>query len=107
LLQRVGLTEHAAKYPGQLSGGQQQRVGYAPIRACADVPLQEIIPLMNPVMAFFRPSKVQHGTCTWMYISGVGMHLFRHSCRGMPFVAHAARPFLVADRLRPLAEVVP
>ncbi|MCP4491982.1 MAG: amino acid ABC transporter ATP-binding protein [Gammaproteobacteria bacterium] len=29
LLQRVGLTEHAHKYPGQLSGGQQQRVAIA------------------------------------------------------------------------------
>jgi glutamate/aspartate transport system ATP-binding protein len=29
LLERVGLTAHAAKYPGQLSGGQQQRVGIA------------------------------------------------------------------------------
>jgi len=29
LLELVGLTEHADKYPGQLSGGQQQRVGIA------------------------------------------------------------------------------
>ena len=29
LLHRVGLTEHAHKYPGQLSGGQQQRVAIA------------------------------------------------------------------------------
>ncbi|MCP8896588.1 amino acid ABC transporter ATP-binding protein [Shinella daejeonensis] len=29
LLDRVGLTEHAHKYPGQLSGGQQQRVAIA------------------------------------------------------------------------------
>jgi len=29
LLERVGLTEHAAKFPGQLSGGQQQRVAIA------------------------------------------------------------------------------
>jgi len=29
LLDLVGLTEHADKYPGQLSGGQQQRVGIA------------------------------------------------------------------------------
>ena len=29
LLQRVGLSEHAHKYPGQLSGGQQQRVAIA------------------------------------------------------------------------------
>ena len=29
LLQLVGLTEHAHKYPSQLSGGQKQRVGIA------------------------------------------------------------------------------
>src|SRR5438552_3846845 len=29
LLDRVGLKEHALKYPGQLSGGQQQRVAIA------------------------------------------------------------------------------
>jgi polar amino acid transport system ATP-binding protein len=29
LLQLVGLTDHADKFPGQLSGGQQQRVGIA------------------------------------------------------------------------------
>ncbi|ANF58987.1 ectoine/hydroxyectoine ABC transporter ATP-binding protein EhuA [Halotalea alkalilenta] len=29
LLERVGLADHANKYPGQLSGGQQQRVGIA------------------------------------------------------------------------------
>ena len=29
LLQRVGLAEHARKYPAQLSGGQKQRVGIA------------------------------------------------------------------------------
>src|SRR5262244_2485653 len=37
LLERVGLTQHAAKYPGQLSGGQQQRVAIA--RALAMDPL--------------------------------------------------------------------
>jgi glutamate/aspartate transport system ATP-binding protein len=37
LLARVGLTEHADKYPGQLSGGQQQRVAIA--RALAMDPL--------------------------------------------------------------------
>jgi glutamate/aspartate transport system ATP-binding protein len=37
LLARVGLTEHARKYPGQLSGGQQQRVAIA--RALAMDPL--------------------------------------------------------------------
>src|SRR5262249_13474293 len=37
LLERVGLKEHAWKYPGQLSGGQQQRVAIA--RALAMDPL--------------------------------------------------------------------
>src|SRR2546425_3507894 len=37
LLERVGLTQHAVKYPGQLSGGQQQRVAIA--RALAVDPL--------------------------------------------------------------------
>ncbi|WP_347272083.1 ATP-binding cassette domain-containing protein [Sphingomonas sp. CARO-RG-8B-R24-01] len=36
LLDRVGLAEHAAKYPAQLSGGQKQRVGIA--RALATGP---------------------------------------------------------------------
>jgi glutamate/aspartate transport system ATP-binding protein len=37
LLHRVGLSEHAQKYPGQLSGGQQQRVAIA--RALAMDPI--------------------------------------------------------------------
>ena len=41
LLGRVGLTDHAAKYPSQLSGGQQQRVAIA--RALA----------MDPVVMLF------------------------------------------------------
>jgi D-methionine transport system ATP-binding protein len=35
LLERVGLSAHADKYPSQLSGGQKQRVGIARALACA------------------------------------------------------------------------
>ncbi|KJJ98487.1 methionine ABC transporter ATP-binding protein [Pseudomonas sp. 21] len=34
LLERVGLQDHARKYPAQLSGGQKQRVGIARALAC-------------------------------------------------------------------------
>ncbi|MEQ6597292.1 methionine ABC transporter ATP-binding protein, partial [Pseudomonas aeruginosa] len=34
LLARVGLSDHARKYPAQLSGGQKQRVGIARALAC-------------------------------------------------------------------------
>ena len=34
LLARLGLADHAAKYPAQLSGGQKQRVGIARALAC-------------------------------------------------------------------------
>jgi len=34
LLERLGLSDHSAKHPGQLSGGQKQRVGIARALAC-------------------------------------------------------------------------
>jgi glutamate/aspartate transport system ATP-binding protein len=52
LLERVGLTEHAPKYPGQLSGGQQQRVAIAralamdPIAMLFDEPTSALDPEM-------------------------------------------------------------
>ena len=52
MLERVGLTAHAQKYPGQLSGGQQQRVAIAralsmdPIAMLFDEPTSALDPEM-------------------------------------------------------------
>src|SRR5207237_7278279 len=57
LLDRVGLREHARKYPGQLSGGQQQRVAIAralamdPIAMLFDEPTAALDPeMINEVL---------------------------------------------------------
>ena len=57
LLGRVGLTDHAQKYPGQLSGGQQQRVAIAralamdPIAMLFDEPTSALDPeMINEVL---------------------------------------------------------
>jgi glutamate/aspartate transport system ATP-binding protein len=56
-LERVGLKEHARKYPGQLSGGQQQRVAIAralsmdPIAMLFDEPTSALDPeMINEVL---------------------------------------------------------
>ena len=57
LLERVGLSEHAAKYPSQLSGGQQQRVAIArglamdPMAMLFDEPTSALDPeMINEVL---------------------------------------------------------
>ena len=57
LLERVGLREHAEKFPGQLSGGQQQRVAIAralamdPIAMLFDEPTSALDPeMINEVL---------------------------------------------------------
>jgi glutamate/aspartate transport system ATP-binding protein len=57
LLERVGLTAHAEKFPGQLSGGQQQRVAIAralamdPIAMLFDEPTSALDPeMINEVL---------------------------------------------------------
>jgi len=57
LLERVGLTAHKDKYPGQLSGGQQQRVAIAralamdPIAMLFDEPTSALDPeMINEVL---------------------------------------------------------
>jgi glutamate/aspartate transport system ATP-binding protein len=53
LLERVGLAQHAEKYPGQLSGGQQQRVAIA--RALA---MQPVIMLFDEPTSALDPEMV-------------------------------------------------
>ena len=57
LLERVGMTDHAAKFPGQLSGGQQQRVAIArglamdPVAMLFDEPTSALDPeMINEVL---------------------------------------------------------
>ncbi|MES2562023.1 MAG: amino acid ABC transporter ATP-binding protein [Pseudomonadota bacterium] len=57
LLERVGLTNHATKFPGQLSGGQQQRVAIArglamdPLAMLFDEPTSALDPeMINEVL---------------------------------------------------------
>jgi glutamate/aspartate transport system ATP-binding protein len=57
LLKRVGLSEHAGKFPGELSGGQQQRVAIAralamdPIAMLFDEPTSALDPeMINEVL---------------------------------------------------------
>jgi glutamate/aspartate transport system ATP-binding protein len=57
LLERVGLSTHARKYPGQLSGGQQQRVAIAralamdPVAMLFDEPTSALDPeMINEVL---------------------------------------------------------
>jgi glutamate/aspartate transport system ATP-binding protein len=60
LLERVGLSAHAHKHPGQLSGGQQQRVAIAralamdPIVMLFDEPTSALDPEMVNEMGFAR-----------------------------------------------------
>jgi glutamate/aspartate transport system ATP-binding protein len=68
LLDRVGLREHAQKYPGQLSGGQQQRVAIAralaqrPAVILADEPTASLDPaLTSSIMDILRTINREHG----------------------------------------------
>jgi glutamate/aspartate transport system ATP-binding protein len=68
LLQRVGLTEHEQKYPGQLSGGQQQRVAIA--RALA---MDPIVMLFDEPTSALDPEMVNEVLDVMIKLAGEGM----------------------------------
>jgi glutamate/aspartate transport system ATP-binding protein len=68
LLERVGLTEHAAKFPGQLSGGQQQRVAIA--RALA---MDPIAMLFDEPTSALDPEMVNEVLDVMVELAGEGM----------------------------------
>jgi glutamate/aspartate transport system ATP-binding protein len=67
LLKRVGLEEHASKYPAQLSGGQQQRVAIArglamdPIAMLFDEPTSALYPEMINDVLYVMVELAQEG----------------------------------------------
>ncbi len=68
LLRRVGLSEHAEKFPGQLSGGQQQRVAIA--RALA---MDPIVMLFDEPTSALDPEMVSEVLDVMVALASEGM----------------------------------
>ena len=68
LLERVGLSVHANKFPGQLSGGQQQRVAIA--RALA---MNPIVMLFDEPTSALDPEMVSEVLDVMVQLAGEGM----------------------------------
>ena len=87
LLRRVGLQEHAHKYPWQLSGGQQQRVAIA--RALAMAP--QVMLFDEPTSAL-DPEMVQEVLDVMRELArgGMTMIVVTHEMRFARSVAHRA-----------------
>jgi glutamate/aspartate transport system ATP-binding protein len=68
LLERVGLSAHAEKFPGQLSGGQQQRVAIA--RALA---MDPIVMLFDEPTSALDPEMVSEVLDVMVQLAGEGM----------------------------------
>ena len=68
LLERVGLSAHATKFPGQLSGGQQQRVAIA--RALA---MDPVVMLFDEPTSALDPEMVSEVLDVMVQLAGEGM----------------------------------
>jgi ABC-type polar amino acid transport system ATPase subunit len=100
-LQRVGLADHAAKYPGELSGGQQQRVAIAralvmrPKAMLFDEPTSSLdVELVREVLDVME-SLAQEG---------MTMVVVTHELR---FARHVASSVLMMDEGRIVEEAAP
>ena len=94
LLERVGLSDQAAKYPSALSGGQQQRIAIAralamdPVAMLFDEPTSALDPeMINEVLAVM----------TSLAEDGMTMIVVTHE---MAFARHVAERMIFMDRGR-------
>jgi glutamate/aspartate transport system ATP-binding protein len=92
LLERVGLTEHAHKYPGELSGGQQQRVAIA--RALA---MDPIAMLFDEPTSALDPEMIQEVLDVMIALAedGMTMMVVTHE---MGFARRVARRVVFMDK---------
>jgi glutamate/aspartate transport system ATP-binding protein len=92
LLERVGLTEHAHRYPGELSGGQQQRVAIA--RALA---MDPIAMLFDEPTSALDPEMIQEVLDVMIALAedGMTMMVVTHE---MGFARRVARRVVFMDK---------
>jgi glutamate/aspartate transport system ATP-binding protein len=92
LLDRVGLTEHAHRYPGELSGGQQQRVAIA--RALA---MDPIAMLFDEPTSALDPEMIQEVLDVMIALAedGMTMMVVTHE---MGFARRVARRVVFMDK---------
>jgi glutamate/aspartate transport system ATP-binding protein len=92
LLERVGLTAHAQKYPGELSGGQQQRVAIA--RALA---MDPIAMLFDEPTSALDPEMIKEVLDVMVALAkdGMTMMVVTHE---MGFARQVARRIVFMDR---------
>jgi glutamate/aspartate transport system ATP-binding protein len=92
LLERVGLVEHAHKYPGELSGGQQQRVAIA--RALA---MDPIAMLFDEPTSALDPEMIQEVLDVMIALAedGMTMMVVTHE---MGFARRVARRVVFMDK---------
>jgi glutamate/aspartate transport system ATP-binding protein len=92
LLERVGMTEHAGKFPAQLSGGQQQRVAIA--RALA---MDPIAMLFDEPTSALDPEMVNEVLDVMVQLAGEGMTMMCVT-HEMGFARKVAHRVIFMDR---------